>query len=151
MTPALRTVRLSTELDAPPDAVWDALLRIDTFRYITRGYAGFTGIDSERLPEEGQTFEVRMWLFHAIPSVWTHHLTIETLDAKKRLVQSREHGGPIRTWDHRITVEETPGGRSLYTDEVAIDAGALTGAVVWFAKRFFRHRQARWRDLARTL
>jgi hypothetical protein len=65
-------------------------------------------------------------------------------------VQTEEGGGPIRLWEHRISVEPLGEVRCRYTDDLVIDAGGLTPAVMAFANLFYRHRQRRWRRLART-
>jgi hypothetical protein len=41
--------------------------------------------------------------------------------------------------------------RSIYSDVIDIDAGALTVLVWAWASWFYRHRQRRWRAFAKSL
>ncbi|HSK99533.1 MAG TPA: SRPBCC family protein [Rubrobacteraceae bacterium] len=144
--------RISTQLDAPPDAVWTALKKKATFLHVTRGAIRFPG--SEGWPEEfreGQRVSARMEFFGMIPAPWTHELHLVSVDDERRELFSSEGGGPLETWNHRIRVEPLPDGRTLYTDEIEIRAGALTLPVWIYAHLFYRYRQARWRGLARLL
>lgn len=144
--------RVSTQLDAPPDAVWSALKKKATFLHVTRGAVSFPG--SEDWPkefQEGQRVIARMVFFGVIPAPWAHELRVVSVDEERRELLSNEGGGPLETWNHRIRVEPLPGDRTLYTDEIEIRAGALTLPVWIFAHLFYRYRQARWRGLARLL
>jgi ligand-binding SRPBCC domain-containing protein len=141
-------VRVSTLLDAPPERVWELVKRADTFLYVTRPFLGFTGVDEwpETL-EEGEGLEARLLAFGVLP-MWRHHLMLVRLDDAAREVYTNEGGGPIRAWNHRITVEPAD-GRSRYTDEIEIHAGPLTPLIWLYAALFFRYRQMRWRRLVR--
>jgi hypothetical protein len=66
-------------------------------------------------------------------------------------IASREHGGPVSAWNHRLTFQETSPGSCRYTDSVEIHAGLATPTVVLFAHLVYRYRQWRWRALARVL
>jgi len=57
----------------------------------------------------------------------------------------------ITTWDHWITVEPDGERGTRYRDEVEVKAGLLTPFVWLFAQVFYRHRQRRWRALARRI
>ena len=142
---------VETDLPTSVEKAWAALLQRDTFLYITRGMLGFSG--AERWPEtfeEGAEIETRMAFFHVIPG-WRHTLRIVRVDEERMELVSEEKGGPVRRWNHRISLEELPGGRCRYTDEIDIRAGVLTPAVWAFAQIFYRYRQNRWRRLAETL
>ena len=144
-------VELSTELLAPADRVWSAVRRSDTFRHVTKGVLGF------RVPgglpptlREGESVTGRLMLFHVLP-LWRHEIRVESVDDRELVIQTREHGGPLRRWDHRISVRQSMGPRSLYTDRVDIGGGPLAPPTWVFVQVFFRYRQYRWRGLARTL
>jgi len=68
-----------------------------------------------------------------------------------REIVSREHGGPVTAWDHRLTFEPTSSTSCRYTDTVAIRAGLLTPTVALYAHFIYRYRQVHWRALARVL
>ena len=144
-------IDLSTYLDATPDAVWDAVKKPETFEYITRGMVGATvqGVPEGPWAEEGRRLELRLRILNVLPS-WQHTIDIETVDEERHLIQTREHGGPVKRWDHCISiVPEADGTR--YRDHVEIEAGAATPVVWSFAQGLYRYRQARWRRLAPTL
>ena len=142
---------MSTELDAPPDRVWETLKQVDTLRYITRGLLGFRPLGP--VPDTlraGEVVRVRLLFFHVIPA-WAHEIRIVHVDEEAHVIETREHGGGVKRWDHRLTVEPAGAGRSRYTDCIEIDAGAATRLVWAYANLFYRYRQWRWRRLARTL
>ncbi len=70
---------------------------------------------------------------------------------QERVIESREGGGPVHTWNHRIKITPLDEQHCRYLDEVKLKAGLLTPFVWLFAQVFYRYRQARWRRLARTL
>jgi ligand-binding SRPBCC domain-containing protein len=144
-------VRVDTELGAPPERVWEALKKVDTFRYITRGLLGFRSLGP--VPDglgPGDVIRIRLLFFHAIPA-WVHEIRIVVVDEEARRIETTEHGGAVKTWNHAITVEAAGGGRSRYTDRIEIEAGPVTPLVWAYAHLFYRYRQRRWRLLARTL
>jgi ligand-binding SRPBCC domain-containing protein len=101
----------------------------------------------ERL-EVGTRGSARLWWFGIIPS-WTHHLVIVKLGAAE--IETREHGGPVHTWNHRLTFAPIGENRCLYTDEIETDDG-LSGFVTrLFIRVMFRHRHRRWRLLTEIL
>jgi ligand-binding SRPBCC domain-containing protein len=144
-------LRVSTELAAPPERVWEALKELDTLRYITRGLLAFRPLGP--IPDglaAGDVVRVRLLFFHVIPA-WVHEIRIVTVDEQARRIETNEHGGGVKTWNHRLTVEAEDGGRTLYTDRIEIEAGPMTRLVWAYAHLFYRYRQWRWRRLARTL
>ena len=93
---------------------------------------------------------MQLLFFDRIPA-WWHEIRIVRLDDTEREIVTAEHGGSVKRWDHRITVDERGPWRSHYTDEIEIGAGPLTPFVWAYAHLFYRYRQWRWRRLARTL
>jgi hypothetical protein len=141
--------RVSTSLDAAPSFVWEAVKRLDTFRYVTRGVLGFRVAGDPGELRKGMVVRGRLLFFHAIPA-WMHEIRVLEVDESRMEILTSEGGGPVSNWGHRITVAPA-GGRTRYTDEIEIDAGAITPLVWAYAHVFYRYRQARWRRLARTL
>jgi len=144
-------VRISTRLPAPAGLVWDTVQRTDTLRYVTRGLLGFRsdGEAPERLAE-GETYRMRLMFFGLLPA-WRHEIRVVRLDNAHREIRTEEHGGPVRTWRHRITVDDEGWGSARYRDEIEIAAGVLTPFVWTYAQLFYRYRQRRWRRLARRI
>jgi ligand-binding SRPBCC domain-containing protein len=144
-------VRVSTRLPAPAGVVWDTVQRTDTLRYVTRGLLGFRleGEAPERLAE-GETYRMRLLFFGLLPA-WRHEIRVVRLDDAHREIRTEEHGGPVRTWRHRIAVDDEGWGSTRYLDEIEIAAGVLTPFVWLYTQLFYRYRQRRWRRLARRL
>jgi hypothetical protein len=98
--------------------------------------------------EVGTNGAARFWLFGVIPA-WTHHLTVKQLDPTE--IYTHEHGGPVHTWNHRLTFEPIDDQRCRYTDEIETDDGSRGAPTRLFIKLIFRHRHRRWRTLAKIL
>lgn len=144
-------VKVSTMLDAPAERVWAVLRRIPTLVYINRGLIGVPDVGGWPVEfSEGMNVSTRLLLFHLIPT-WEHHISVVSVDEHKREALTNEHGGIVRTWNHRIKVEPVSEGKCLYTDEIEIRAGMLTPLVWLFGQGYYRYRQMRWRGLARVL
>jgi hypothetical protein len=143
--------RIQTKLPSSAEKVWQALLKRDTFLYVTRGMLGFRGADQwPEVFQEGVEVETRLVFFHLVPG-WKHRLRVVRIDKEKLELTSEEGGGTIRQWNHRILVGRETAERCQYTDEIEIRAGVLT-VVIWaYAQVFYRYRQSRWRQLAKVL
>jgi ligand-binding SRPBCC domain-containing protein len=98
--------------------------------------------------EVGTQGSARFWLFGVIPA-WTHHLTVKQLDPTE--IYTHEHGGPVHTWNHRLTFEPIDDQRCRYTDEIETDDGLRGAPTRLFIKLMFRHRHRRWRMLTKIL
>lgn len=141
-------VRLTTRLDVAADRAFAAVQQPRLLVHVAR--ARFPQLERRVQPwRQGETVTTWVLLFGFIPFS-RHHLTIARLDPDRRELESDEHGGVIRRWRHLIRLEPLEDGRSRYTDQVTIDAGPLTPVVRAWAEVFYRHRQRRWRRLART-
>jgi|SRR5690606_26722648 len=137
----------STELSASANRVWELVKLSGTLVYVSRGLLGFAG--AERFPlewEEGMEVETRLLFLGVLPG-WRHRLTFAEVDDARRTLATREEGGPVRRWNHVISVAPLDSQRCRYTDEVEIEAGPFTPFVWLFANIFYRHRQRRWRSL----
>lgn len=145
------TVRRTTPLPIGADAAFALALKPATFAYVARGVMRVPAL--EAIPGDfaapGAEGRGRMWWLGVIPA-WTHHLRIVAIEAPGRTIQTAERGGPLRTWNHRLSFAPTATGCE-YTDEIEIDAGVLTLPTALFTRAFFALRQARWRRLAAVL
>lgn len=146
-----RTISRTTILDAPCDVVWAAVRTPQAFRFITAGLLGWSPARRRTEPwVQGE--ELSGWLFlGGVLPFSRHRIRFATIDDQRRLLQSEESGGLIRSWCHDITVEPADGDRTRYTDTIRIHAGAATPVVAAFASVFYRARQRRWRTLAPIL
>jgi hypothetical protein len=91
-----------------------------------------------------------LFVFGVIP-IGVRTLHFEKIDQKNYEIQSREHDPLIARWDHLVSIEPLADAQSIYRDTIDIDAGSLTFVVWAWANWFYRHRQRRWRALAKTL
>jgi hypothetical protein len=145
----VRTLELSTHLDASPDRVWAHVTRSALLYYVAKGLITFQADDPMGFPEiwrEG-AYKTRMSLLGVLPIGWQMiRIEYPPVHGDTRTLRDNGFGPLIRTWDH--TIEVSPDGQgALYTDRVTIDAGALTPVIVTFARIFYAHRQKRWRRL----
>jgi hypothetical protein len=143
-------VRRTTALPISADAAFALAQRPATFAYVVRGVFRVPALAAvpDGFAHAGARASGRIWWLGVLPS-WTHHL--EVLAIAPGELRTAEHGGPVRTWRHRLTFTATSPTSCRYTDEIEIDAGPLTPAVRLFATALFALRQARWRRLAAVL
>ena len=146
-------VYVESVLPCPAEKVWEELQRPALLREIIRPLFRFVPADPLQFPErwpEGATLRLRGYLFGIIP-IGTHTIFLERIDPVAREIQSRESEPLVRRWDHLVRVRPAGDGRTLYSDEILIEAGWVTAFVWLFAQWFYRHRQRRWRRVARRL
>lgn len=144
-------IELSCDLQADEDLVWSAMLQPGTFLYVARGLLGFPAVAGRRDGfREGEVATGWLWLFHVLP-LHRHTLRVVLVDPVRRVIATQERGGVLRRWDHELRVTALRPGWSRYSDNVRVDAGALTGPVTVVARLFFRYRQRRWRRLTRQV
>lgn len=144
-------VRVSTRLEAPADLVWGTLRKTELLLYVMRPLLSVRGELPESWPGVGETVRIeRLVLFGLVP-LWPHEIRVLRFDEDAREALTEEAGGPVKVWRHRIKVEPLTQKSCRYTDEIEVEAGRLTPLVRVFAGVFYRHRQARWRALARVI
>jgi hypothetical protein len=146
-------VYVQSVLPCPVEKVWDEVQRSALLFEIIRPLFRFVPADGSPFPErwqEGATMRGKGYLFGVIP-LGTHTIYLERIDAAAGEIQSRESEPLVRRWDHLIRVRPTHDGQTVYSDEIIIEAGWTTFFVWLFAHYFYRHRQRRWRRVARRL
>jgi hypothetical protein len=146
-------VHVETVLPCPPDRVWAEVQTARLLWEVIDPFLRFEPVGGEAFPERwesGMTVRGRAYAFGRVP-LGLHTIYYERVDHERREIQTREHGGLLRRWDHRMSVRPAPGRRTLYADEVEVEAGLLTPVVWAYAQFFYRHRQRRWRRIARRL
>lgn len=144
---------VETTLKCDAGRVWPVLLLSDTLRHISRPLLTLAPLKGEQLPprwEQGATVRMRCWLRGFIP-LGARTIFLETVDGAEMTIQTREHDSMAKTWDHRMHVSPLPDNKCRYSDEIVIHAGLLTVFLWAFANLYYRHRQRRWRRLARRL
>lgn len=144
-------VGLSTELEAPAEAVWRMLQKSESLRFVAAPVLRM-GDDLPRYWRDsgGPVTLASMRLLGLLP-LWRHEIRIVSLDEERREILTEEGGGPMRLRRHRIQLHPLSEGRCRYTDRVEIEAGVLTPGFWIFALLFYGHRQRRWRQLVRLI
>ena len=144
-----RRVTLTTYLDAPPDRVWAAANTTSLLRYVAAPLIVFRPRSPSVWPERWADGEyVAAMRFFGVVPVGEQVIAISRPEPRGdvRYLRDDGRGTGIERWDHWITIKPDGAGTS-YEDRVEIDAGARTAAVAAFARRFYAHRQGRWRKL----
>lgn len=145
-----QTFTLETSLECSYEAAWEAVQQRWLLEHVTHPLLKFLPAQPGALPErfkQGDSVTLNLYLLGFIP-FGRHTIYLEHLQAGQLI--SRESGTFIRVWNHVIEIEATPNG-TRYRDRLEIEAGWLTPVIVFVAKLFYRHRQARWRALAPKL
>jgi len=145
-------VDVSTILDCPAEKAWSEVQKSSLLLHVIWPLARVVPIGAPLLERwtEGLTIECRLFVFGVVP-IGVHTLLIERIDQKSYEIQSRERDPLVARWDHLISIKPLEDSRSIYRDTIRIEAGSLTFLVWAWANWFYRHRQRRWRALAKTL
>ena len=146
-------VDVSTELDCSAAKAWEAVQTSALLLAVTAPLARITPVDAPCFPErwsQGLTVRCRSFIFGIIP-IGIRTLHFERVDGAAYEIATREHDPLVKQWDHRISIKPLGDDQAAYRDIIDIDAGALT-LIVWaWAYWFYRHRQSRWRAIAKRL
>jgi ligand-binding SRPBCC domain-containing protein len=141
-------VTLTTELPISAQTAAALARKPEMMTYVLSPILRIYRLDVPDQIEVGTQGSARFWWFGVIPA-WTHHLTIKRLEPTE--IYTHEFGGPVHTWNHRLTFEAVDDDRCLYTDEIETDDGLRGAPTRLFIKVMFRHRHRRWRTLAQLL
>jgi ligand-binding SRPBCC domain-containing protein len=149
-------VDIATTINLPPDEVWQRVQTPELLMHIAAPLIQFRLIEPATATafKDGDQFRVGMKLFGFLPLAdqWiVPSIHLPTDSAWPRKLRDNGHSALISTWDHWITVEPDGKGGTLYRDEVEVKAGLLTPFIWLFAQIFYRHRQRRWRALAKKV
>lgn len=138
---------MTTRLAAPADRVWAELQRPRLLHYVAAGRLQFVPVEPPAFPERWREGEYRVALrgLGRLP-LGEQVISIRIRESEREL---HDHGSSpfFRRWEHRISVEPDGPAASRYTDRIEFDAGVLNPLLLPLVKRFFRHRQRRWRRL----
>jgi hypothetical protein len=144
-------LRISSVFNCPAESVWAEVQTSSLLVRVMFPLLRFVSVDPRGFPQRwraGTTERGRAYVFGIIP-LGVHQLHFERVDQAQRQIQTREKNRWVRRWDHLISVQENPGNKTLYCDEVEIQAGWLTGLVWLYAFCFYYYRQLRWRGVVR--
>lgn len=143
-------IDLSTELDGKLDQAIATARTTRLLRFVAHPLIEFTPIGSRTWPDFWTvgTHWVSLRILGFLP-VGQQAIVISYPESPDGFVmRDNGHSALVKQWDHTISIT-TVAGRTRYLDVVIVDAGLLTLPVWLFAQVFYRHRQRRWRLLAR--
>lgn len=141
-------VTLTTELPIPAEMAASLARKPEMLKYLLRPVLRAYQLDVPERIEVGSAGSARLWWFGVVPA-WTHHLTVIKLEPTE--IYTHEHGGPVKTWNHRLTFEPVDEQHCRYTDEIETDDGLRGAGTRLFIRLMFRRRRRRWRALAALL
>lgn len=149
-------VKQSSIFNASPERIWQETLTTRLLHYVASPLIKFIPIKAESLPtmwKKGK-YAVDMKLFGLFPfgrqSIVIAPPREEEKNGHQYAMLDDGHGQWITKWRHFITIDDAGDGKTLYTDEVEVQAGTFTFFVWLFATIFFWHRQRRWQQLIRN-
>ena len=146
-------VDVSTELNCSATKAWDEVQKSALLLYVIWPLARITTTGLPDFPErwrQGLSVRCRAYVFGLIP-IGIRELHFETIDQTGYRIVTRESDPLVKRWNHTFSVTPSGTDRSIYRDVIDIDAGASTILVWAWASWFYRHRQRRWRALAKSL
>jgi hypothetical protein len=146
-------VNVSTRLNCSAVRAWNEVQKSSLLLYVIWPLARIVSIDGQSFPErwtEGLTIQCRSYLFGFIP-IGVRNLHFQLIDHVNFEILILENDPLVKSWKHAISIKPLGQARSIYRDVIDIDAGRLTALVWAWADWFYRHRQRRWRALAKCL
>ena len=117
----MRTIVVSTPLEAPAEVVWRAVNTPQAFVHVAAGMLRYPA--AERVGRPWRVGDrIRGWtlLFGVVPFSY-HHLTVASIDDDARVLTSDEHGGVVRAWRHDLTVAAVDATSCHYEDRIEIE------------------------------
>jgi hypothetical protein len=146
-------VDVSTELNCSAVKAWNEVQKSALLQQVIWPLARIASVDGRSFPErwtEGLTVQCRSYLFGFIPA-GVRNLHFQRIDQVNFEILTLENDLLVKSWTHAISIKPLGQDRSIYRDVIDIDAGRLTALVWAWADWFYRHRQRRWRALAKCL
>ena len=127
-------ILLKLELDCAPDAAWRAIRSPDVFRAVSAPFTTFESLEPGGFPDswpEGEHLVRGRAFGVAVIGEQTIDLTFLELRTGARAVRDTGRGlsGPlalVRNWEHTMAVSALPGARTLFRDQLKVEAGLLT-------------------------
>lgn len=146
-------ILLRLELDCAPDAAWRAVNSPAVMKKVASPFLRFESLEAAGFPKQWAAGEHRV-LASALGLVEMGSQTIAISYPRRRDgVRVVRDSGPSLTgplslvtqWRHQMAISPSPGGRTLYRDELRFGAGLLT-PLMWPALWLFWQ----WRALRLT-
>jgi hypothetical protein len=146
-------VDVASQLDCSAVKAWNEVQKSSLLLRVIWPLARLVPVSPASFPDrwsEGLTIACKVFVFGLVP-IGVRTLRFEKIDKDNYEIRIREHDPLVRRWDHLISIKPHGENRSIYRDVIDIDAGGLTFLVWAWTSWFYRHRQRRWRALAKML
>ena len=146
----------STNIALSPEDVWREVQTPNLLQHIAWPLIQFHFVDPATFTyfNDRERFKVSLKLLGIVPlgEQWiVPSIHAERPESWPKRLRDNGFSKLVKTWDHWITIMPNDNGGTRYTDEIEVQAGIFAPVVWAFAWVFYRHRQHRWRGLARTL
>ncbi len=151
-------ILLKLELDCAPDAAWRAIRSPAVFRAVSAPFTTFESLEPGGFPDSWSE-GVHLVRAKAFGVAVIGEQTIDL--AFRRATGRRAHrvrdtgrglSGPLAVvdrWEHTMAVSALPGARTLFRDQLRVEAGALT-PLLWIGFwAFWQWRAIQLRRLSR--
>jgi hypothetical protein len=145
-------ITICSKLDNSVNKIWDKILNIQTLVEICKPMATFKTITKENIKiwELNTEYIFKLFIYGFIP-FGNHKIILETIDTGINVIKSKECNNIVKIWNHKITLENYGGKITKYTDEVEIYAGIFTLFIASWGIIFYKHRQKKWKKIAKVL
>ena len=127
-------VLLKFVLDCDPDDAWRAIRSPSVLTTVSSPFTVFTSLEPAGFPETWPAGDhpVTVSAFGIVP-IGEQVIAISYPQRTDGIRMMRDTGrglsGPlalVSRWEHTMAIEAAPGGKTLYRDQLVIEAGALT-------------------------
>ncbi|MEY8841675.1 hypothetical protein AB9K41_21825 [Cribrihabitans sp. XS_ASV171] len=134
-----KVLTLQNSYPVPPDRLFDLVTDLDTLEAVARPWVRFHHLPSGPV-REGQVIDIDLSLFGVLPAQ-AYKMVVTRMDRDARCMVSEERGAGVRKLVHVLQVAAGPGGGSILSDRIEIEAGwamPFVSGFVWITHRW-RH------------
>lgn len=139
-------------IDIDLERAWANVQTPALLQYVAKGMISFAPLEGS-LPKVwklGETYAVKMRIGGILPIGGVHYLNLVKVDDATYSLSTKEWDKSAKIWNHDVCLTAKNEQQIIYEDAIVIYAGWLTPLVVQFAKRFYIHRQQRWKSFAQS-
>ncbi len=140
-----RRVRVTHSYPVSAERLWSCSVSYRCLAEMMASLVTYDGLPSGEI-HVGQSFDLQVTHFKITPPM-TWHIDVIRRDDERRILQTCERGGSIRTYYHTLTVKAVDEDNSLLTDEIEFDAGWLSLPMTLWVRHIYTSRDAPRRRL----
>lgn len=143
-------VKVASIFDCNSEVLFNEVKKTKSLFYIGKPLIQFVQLSNYPLPEiwEDGKYPTKMYMLGFIPVgiQWI----VMTVDESRMYFRDNGYSKLIKKWDHKFYLKKIENDKTLYIDEVDINAGIFTPFIILFAHLFFRLRQRNWKRLIKN-